>query len=93
VSFCDLKENNFISLTGHASFVEDRNKMKQLWKPILRTWFPEGPDDPNLALFTVQCEEAEYWDSPSGIGLVLALAKSYVTRDGSALGENERVVL
>ncbi len=93
VSFCDLKANNFVSLTGLASFVDDRSKMKQLWKPILKTWFPEGPDDPDLALFTVRCDEAEYWDGPSGLGMVLALAKSYVTGDASALGENERVRL
>jgi general stress protein 26 len=93
LSFCDLKENNFVSLTGLASFVEDRNKMKQLWKPILRTWFPEGPEDPDLALFNVRCDEAEYWDGPSGLGMVLALAKSYVTGNDSALGENDRVRL
>src|SRR5271155_290198 len=48
VSFSDLKANNFVSLTGEAFFVEDRDKMREYWKPLLRTWFPEGVDDPDL---------------------------------------------
>jgi general stress protein 26 len=93
VSFCDLKANSFVSLTGRAAFINDRQKMKQLWKPILKTWFPEGPDDPNLSLLKVDCQDAEYWDGPTGIGMALAMAKSYVTGDDSALGANERVHL
>ena len=93
VSFSDLKANNFVSLTGDASFVEDRNKMRELWKPILKTWFPQGVDDPDLALFVVRCHEAEYWDGPSGLGMALALAKSYVTGHAPPLGENETVAL
>ena len=28
-------------------------------------WFPEGKDDPEIALLRVNLEKAEYWDSPS----------------------------
>jgi general stress protein 26 len=93
ISFCDLKANSFVSLTGRATFINDRHKMKQLWKPILKIWFPEGLDDPNLGLLKVDCQDAEYWDAPAGVGMALAMAKSYVTGDDSALADNERVRL
>lgn len=93
VSFSDVKANNYVSMTGDASFIEDRDKMRELWKPFLKTWFPKGIDDPDLALFCVRCHQAEYWDGPSGIGMALALAKSYVTGNDKALGENEKVAL
>jgi hypothetical protein len=42
-------------------------------------WFPNGVDDPDLALLEVQVTKAEYWDSPSSpvvalVGFVKALA-------------------
>jgi general stress protein 26 len=31
----------------------------------MKAWFPDGLDDPDLALLRVHVEAAEYWDSPS----------------------------
>jgi hypothetical protein len=32
---------------------------------MARPWFPDGKDDPQIALIRVHPEKGEYWDSPS----------------------------
>jgi general stress protein 26 len=65
VSFADPEHQDYVSVSGTASLVRDRRKLEELWSPWFRTWFPQGLDDPNLALLKVEVEKAEYWDAPS----------------------------
>jgi general stress protein 26 len=55
-----------VALTGHATVVEDRSMIREIWKPSFKVWFSEGAEDPNIVLLHVKGEEAEYWDS-SGV--------------------------
>ena len=61
-SYVSVEDHHYVSLTGHASVVQDREKMQELWSPAYRVWFPQGQDDPDLALLKVDVEQAEYWD-------------------------------
>jgi general stress protein 26 len=65
LSYSDVERQRYISVSGHAQLVRDKSKMKELWSPVYRAWFPEGLDDPELALLRVQVDKAEYWESPS----------------------------
>ncbi len=40
----------FVSVSGRASVVRDRAKIDELWNRFAEAWFPEGKDDPHLAL-------------------------------------------
>ncbi len=40
----------FVSLSGTATPVEDREKVARLWRLEWQVWFPGGKDDPNLLL-------------------------------------------
>jgi general stress protein 26 len=31
----------------------------------MRTWFPKGNADPDIAVIKVSVSQAEYWDAPS----------------------------
>jgi len=66
VSCAQPDDHRYVSLSGLATIVRDRRKAEQLWSPLHRAWFPEGLDDPTLALLQVEVEAAEYWDSASG---------------------------
>ena len=70
VTFQD--EKKYVSLTGAAQFVEDRDKIKELWKPTWRVWFSNGPEDKDIILIRVRAEEAEYWDMSGGSRVRLA---------------------
>ncbi|HEX6901633.1 MAG TPA: pyridoxamine 5'-phosphate oxidase family protein [Thermoanaerobaculia bacterium] len=95
LSYADPDDNRYVSLSGTAALVRDRAKMKELWKPVLKAWFPGGLEDPELALLRVKVEKAEYWDSPSSKMVQLAgFLKAIAT--GKRLeyaGENEKLEL
>jgi general stress protein 26 len=95
VSYAAPDDNRYVSISGTAQLVRDRAKMKELWNPVLKAWFPEGLGDPDLALLRVRVEKAEYWDSPSSkmvqlAGFVKAIATGKRADD---IGENEKIDL
>lgn len=66
VSYASPDDQRYLSVSGTAEIVRDRVKMKELWNPIYKAWFPQGLEDPEIALLKVNVEGAEYWDTPSG---------------------------
>jgi len=94
VSFADPDNQRYISVSGSAQLVRDRAKIDELWRPEFKIWFPEGKDDPEVALLRVSLEKAEYWDSPSStIGYALSFVSSLVTGKQPDLGENKKIDL
>ena len=80
VSYVDSDKNRYISNSGKAQVVRDSEKARQLWKPYLRAWFPNGVDDVEVALLKVEVHQAEYWDSPSSkMVQLLTFLKSVTT--------------
>lgn len=68
--------------------------MQELWSEPLRAWFPKGLDDPNIALLKVTVSSAQYWDSPSGLMVVLGgYLKAVTTGKSAEGGENETLEL
>ena len=94
LSYADPGKQHYVSVSGRASVVTDREKAKELWNPVLKAWFPKGLDDPELALLKVTVEKAEYWDSPSSAVVHrVGLAKALVTGKEYRPGENEKIEL
>lgn len=80
LAYVSEDDNRFISVSGRAEIVHDKEKMKELWNPMLKAWFPNGVDDPEIALISVDVESAGYWDAPSGAFVMLAgFAKATLT--------------
>lgn len=95
VSFADPDDNTYVSISGTARLVRDKAKAKELWNPALKAWFPQGLDDPELALLRVEVEKAEYWDSPSSKMVQLyGLVKATLTgKRPDNIGEHEKLDL
>jgi general stress protein 26 len=94
VSFADPDNQRYVSVSGTAQLVRDRAKIDELWRPEFKMWFPEGKDDPEVALLRISLEKAEYWDSPSStIGYALSFVSSLVTGKEPDMGENKKVDL
>ena len=92
VSFADPDKNNYVSVSGRASLVRDKARMKELWNPFFKAWFPKGLDDPKLGLLRVAVEQAEYWDSPNSKLVQLGgLLKAVVTGKPAKGGKNEKI--
>lgn len=56
-------DHKFISVSGLATLVEDRERVRQLWTESMRPWFPDGPNDMDVVAIQFVASEAEYWDS------------------------------
>lgn len=92
VSYSDPDSNRFVSVSGRASLVRDPAKIKDLWRPVLKAWFPQGEDDPHIALIKVHVDHAEYWDAPSSTMVkVVGFAKAVLTGQTYEPGENKRI--
>ncbi len=59
-------KESFLDVWGTASVITDLQTKKDKWTPIIKAWFPEGVDDPNLALLKVQPQHVYYWDAEAG---------------------------
>ncbi len=93
-SFAQPKGQTYVSLSGKAELVRDPAKIKELWIPSLKAWFPDGVDTPDIALLKVTAEKAEYWDSPGTVvAHAVGLVKGLVKHEAANVGENERVDL
>ena len=86
--------SSWVSLSGRASVVRDRDKIRELWNPVAEAWFPDGPDTPEVVLVRLHADTAEYWDSPGGrVATLFSLVKAKVTGKPYDGGENETVQL
>jgi general stress protein 26 len=76
---CQNDHSSYVSISGRAALVHDRAKVVSLWREPFRVWFPEGKDDPNIALIEVQPESGEFWDSEgmNKIKYLFRAAKAY----------------
>ncbi|UYQ91764.1 pyridoxamine 5'-phosphate oxidase family protein [Chitinophaga horti] len=58
--------SDFMSIYGHATVNQDKAIIKELWNPILKTWFTEGENDPRITVIKVTPRKGYYWDTKHG---------------------------
>ncbi|WNV75496.1 pyridoxamine 5'-phosphate oxidase family protein [Geodermatophilus sp. DSM 44513] len=84
----------WVSLSGHASIVDDVAKKKDLWNAGVEAWLPQGPEDPSVVLVKVHGDTAEYWDSPGNrLATAFSFVKAKATGEKPDTGENKVVDL
>lgn len=79
--------NTYLYVKGTSNLIVDHTKMEELWKPMLKAWFPQGVKDAKLCLIKVITEEAKYWNSSSNkmvvfYNMVKAIAKKEKYEEG-----------
>ena len=95
LAYYNLKSREWVSVAGIASITQDRNLIKELYKPDWKAWFGDeggdrngGPDDPRLALILVEAHSVEYLkvDKPKPV-VLFELAKGWLTGEQVEPGE------
>ena len=86
-------KTRFVSLSGTAATVEDRERLSRLWKAEWKVWFPGGKDDPNIVLLRVGGSAGEYWDNsgPSGLKYLIEAGRALVTKTRPDVGDDPKV--
>ena len=88
------EDNLYVAITGTAQVVSDRAKIKELWSEGLRAWFPNGSDDPNIALLKVTINRGEFWDTPNATLLrAYAYVKAVITGERDQPGPDRQSVV
>ena len=94
LAYSQPNKQNYLSVSGTAVIVHDPDKMKELWQPQLKAWFPQGLDTPHIVLLKVSVESAELWDAPSSlVSHVMGLVKSTLTGKPPSVGDNETLIV
>jgi general stress protein 26 len=94
LTFAEPKDSKYITLKGRASISEDRAKIKELWNPLYKAWFPKGEDDPEIAVLRVDVSEGDYWEASSSRLVMLAkYAAAAVTGGKVPVGESGHVTV
>ncbi|OLY94922.1 General stress protein 26 [Cnuella takakiae] len=66
LTFAHPGKESYLDLWGTGSIVTDRATIKEKWSPVVKAYFPNGADDPNLALLKVRPSDVYYWESETG---------------------------
>jgi general stress protein 26 len=51
----------WVALSGEARIVQDDDAKRRLWLTELERWFPNGPEDPGVALIRFESTAARWW--------------------------------
>jgi general stress protein 26 len=67
VAFASPERKQYASVSGLAQVVEDEKMIQKLWRPVLKSYFPKGLEEPDLALLRVDIHYAEAWDGDTKV--------------------------
>ena len=94
LSYAKPSDELYVSVSGKARVLRDKQKIDELWNPFMKTWFPQGKDDPNIGLIKVTIDKAEYWDAPnSAVVHLYGVVKAALTGERPDAGENKKINL
>lgn len=54
-------DHTFVSISGIARLNKNKSKIRELFNPFLRAWFPRGLEDATLTLVVVHPLNGGYW--------------------------------
>jgi general stress protein 26 len=66
LTFFDAAEGTTVSISGTGEVLKDKKLALELWDPSWARWFPEGPEQRELALLRVIPEHVERHDGRTG---------------------------
>ncbi len=74
--------SDFLNIYGTTEITQDKAIIKELWQPIVKTWFTEGVDDPRITVIKVIPTNGCYWDTKHN--MAVGMVKRLI---GAALGK------
>jgi general stress protein 26 len=91
LAYADHRKNTYLSVSGTARVSQDRAKLRELWSMWTEAWLPQGPDGDDVALITVDPDDAKLWDATSSnllyAGKVLKAVATQTPPDAGTVSE------
>jgi general stress protein 26 len=92
LAFADTGGQKYVSLAGEAEISSDRTKIRELWGTPAKAWW-NSPDDPNIRIFKVTPQDAQFWDSAGTAVSYVKMAAAAMTGTRPNMGENRKVAM
>ncbi|MCL5974783.1 MAG: pyridoxamine 5'-phosphate oxidase family protein [Gammaproteobacteria bacterium] len=91
LTFSDQDKGVYVSLSGKAQLTNNQALIDKYWNPFIAAWFPEGKEDPEVALLEIKVEMGEHWMAKESKAFQLyEFAKANITKTTPNIGENEK---
>jgi general stress protein 26 len=67
LTYADPRGGTYVAVSGSATVAHDPAAARALWNRWADAFFPDGPEDPRVAVLRVQMRAAEFWtlDQPA----------------------------
>lgn len=90
LAFADVDDQNYVSISGRAQIINDREKIAELWSTPARAWW-DSPDDPSIRILKVTARDAHYWDGPGSAASYIKLLSAAAAGGRPDVGDEGRV--
>ena len=92
--YINESDSLYLTIDGIASLVENQQRMRELFNPFVKAWFPKGLNDPSLALLVVNPMELEYWSNDDGKVLTyMKMLAAAVSGSQPSMGEHGKLTM
>lgn len=95
LAYVTQDSEKYLSISGTAELVEDKEKLDELWSMTYNAYFEQGKEDPAVQLIKVVPHGAEYWANGNAISSAVKMAAAALTDNAveKSLGENFSIKL
>lgn len=91
LTFSDQDKGVYVSLSGKAQLTNNQALIEKYWNPFIAAWFPEGKEDPDVALLEIKVEMGEHWMAKeSKVFQLYEFIKANIKHTKPNIGENEK---
>ena len=80
LAYADTDKNSYLSISGVARINQDRRKLHELWSVWSEAWLPQGPDASDVALISVEPDDAKLWEASGKLLYAAKMLKAAATQ-------------
>jgi general stress protein 26 len=66
LTYSNDSKSEYLALHGKGEVYRDQAQIDDMWNSYVKTWFPEGKEDPNIMIIRFSPESGHYWDTQHG---------------------------
>jgi len=92
LALADNKSQNYVSITGQAEIVDDRDRVEKIWSIYDRAFWPDK-NDPRIRVLRARPESAEFWEGAGTAVTLVKLVAAVASGERMNIGDNEKVEL
>ena len=90
LALADNRSQKYVSITGHAELIDDRNRIREVWSIYDKAFWPDK-DDPRIRVLRVTPESAEFWEGAGTVVTAVKLVAAMASGERMNVGANEKV--